>query len=130
MDGEKKCSYGIKIFGKEIFFDGKGRIDSAFCDTITMYKNLTVPGCAPLPFEIIKVEYVPYRYVTETVTEEGAAALAYAEFKRVFKDATKDAILLSYETSGLLSMTNDAYVITSTVRVIENIAETKEFDIN
>lgn len=127
---ERIRSYGIKFFSDEIFFGGKGRIDTAFYDTITMYKSFAVKGCAPLPAGLIILEHTQYSYETETISAERASVLAYAEYKRVFCDAAKDVTLLSYETVGGMNETNDAYVITSVLNVIDNIAEEKEFIID
>ncbi len=126
-DGSLVCENGIKIFEREIFFSEKGRIDGAFYDTITMYNKLSVFGSAPLPIAMIRTEHIPYRYITKTVTEEEAARLAYKEYRRAFRDATLGVTLLSYETVSGMNSDGDAYEIDATLRVIADIAKTKEF---
>ncbi len=127
---EKTARYGVKIFSHTIFFGGKGRIEDPECDTITMYKDLTVFGGAPLPVSVI-IESVPvYETVTEELSPERAAALAYAEYKRAFAEKTDGVTLLGYETESKMNGDGTAYVIDCRLRVIENIAETKEFTVN
>lgn len=128
--GGVEREYGIKIFSREIFFGRKGRIESDVCDTITMYKELTLFGSVPLPLGLIVTEHTYWEYVTETVSADSAAAMAYTEYKRAFIDAADGVTLLSYQTTGGMNEAGDAYVIEATLRVIEDIAKTKEFDVN
>lgn len=128
--GTENTRYGIKFFSKEIFFDGKGRIDGGLCDTITMYRDVTVFGETVLPIALIISENPVYETVTETLTPERAAALAYAEYKKAFIKETEGVTLLSYSVSDGLNGDSSAYVIECTLSVIENIAETKEFTVD
>ncbi len=130
ITGEVKREYGIKIFSREIFFGRKGRIESDVCDTITMYKDLTLFGSVPLPLKLIVTEQTYSEYVTETVSTDSAAATAYVEYKHAFIDATSGVTLLSYQTKSGMNEDGDAYVIEATLRVIEDIAKTKEFDVD
>ncbi len=127
--GEKTREYGIKIFSDDIFFGGKGRIDDPLCDTITVCKDMMLFGIVELPIKLIVTEYKPFSYETVTMTEEGARAVAYSEYKHAFIAATEDVTLLSYDVTEGLSPDGNEYVISSVIRIIENIAETKEFTV-
>lgn len=126
----KTTRYGIKFFSREIFFGGKGRIDEAVCDTITMYKDVTVFGETVLPIALVTVEHSEYEVRKEQLTPERASAIAYAEYKKAFIKETEGVTLLSYDTESGLSPDGSAYVIECVLSVIENIAETKEFTVN
>ncbi len=127
--GEKTREYGIKIFSDDIFFGGKGRIEDPLCDTITMYKDVMIFGIVELPVKLIVTEHKSFSYDTVTMTEDGARAVAYSEYKHAFIAATEDVTLLSYDVTEGLSSDGNEYVISSVIRVIENIAETKEFTV-
>ncbi len=122
--------YGIKFFSKEIFFGGKGRIDTDICDTITVYKDLAVFGGKTLPFSIITVKEIETETVTEVYTEARASAVAYAEYKREFIEKTDGVTLLSYAVESGMNEERTLYFVDCTLSVIENIAETKEFTVN
>ncbi|NLM55861.1 MAG: sporulation protein YqfD [Clostridiales bacterium] len=122
--------YGISVFGREIFFVGKGGIDDMFYDKITMNKQLSFFREVTIPINIITEKYIRTEKVTESLTEEEAAAEAYAEYRRKFVEACADAIILSYETNGGMNEKGDAYEIRSKIRCIANIARTVEFDVS
>ncbi|MGI6194068.1 MAG: sporulation protein YqfD [Clostridiales bacterium] len=122
--------YGISIFGREIFFVGKGGIDDMFYDKITMNKQLSFFREVTIPINIITEKYIRTETVTESLTEEEAAAEAYAEYRRKFIEACADAIILAYETNGGMNEKGNAYEIHVKIRCIANIARTVEFDIN
>ncbi len=127
---EKTTRHGIKIFSSEIFFGGKGRIEEPDCDTITVYRDVTVFGGSVLPIKLISEVRSEYETKTESLTAEKAAAIAYADYKRAFIKETEDVTLLSYDVESGLNEERSAYTISCTLRIIENIAETKEFTVN
>lgn len=127
--GDAVSEYGIKIFDREIFFGGRGRIDTAFYDTITVTGDLVLLNTVTLPIELIETRHERVENVTRTLTPEEAAALAYREYKTAFIDACRDVTLLSYTTEDGMSEDGDAYEIRCSLRVIADIAQTREFEV-
>ncbi len=121
--------YGIKIFDREIFFGGRGRIDPAFYDTITAEDDVVLLNTVRLPIKIVKTQHTRIDTVSRTLTETEASALAYREYKLAFADACRGATLLSYTVDGGMNEAGDAYEIRCTITEIEDIAKTQEFEI-
>lgn len=124
-----RTEYGIKIFGDEIFFGGRGRIDTSIYDTITEERDLVLLHTVILPIKVVIERHERYETATRTLTPEEAAAMAYREYKLAFIEACRDVTLLSYTTEDGMSEDGDAYEIRCVLRVIDDIAETREFEV-
>ena len=128
--GDIKSKYGIKIFGETIFFGRRGRIDTSIYDTITITNDLVLLNTVTLPIKVIEERSERFETVTRTLTPEEAAAVAYREYKEAFINACRDVTLLSYAIEDGMSEDGGAYEIKCVLRVIDNIALTKEFDLS
>lgn len=124
-----RTEYGIKFFGDEIFFGRRGRIDALIYDTITEERDLVLFHTVALPIKVIEERYERYETVPRTLTPEEAAATAYREYKLAFIEACRDVTLLSYVTENGMSEDGTAYEILCRLRVIDDIAETREFEV-
>ncbi len=127
--GDILTEYGIKIFEGEIFFGGRGRIDTDFYDTITVTDDLVLLNTVRLPIKIIKTQHERIEKRTRTLTPEEAAALAYREYSRAFSEACRDTTLLSYTAEDGMSDDGAAYEIRCVLSVVADIAETREFEV-
>ena len=127
--GECVSEFGIKIFGETIFFGRGGRIDTPFYDTITVTNDVVLLNTVILPIKVIEERQELYENVTRTLTETEAAAVAYREYKTAFIDACRDVTLLSYDFEDGMNENGTAYEIRCRLRVIDNIAETREFEV-
>ncbi len=127
--GRTKTEYGIKIFKEVIFFGTRGRIDTGFYDTITEVEDVVLFDTVTLPIKVIRERREYCEEKTRTLTPEEAAAQAYREYKKAFADACRDGALLSYEMEDGMNEAGDAYEIVCRIRIIEDIAETREFEI-
>ncbi len=127
--GQSRSKYGIKIFKEVIFFGSGGRIDSGFYDTITEVDDVVLFDTVTLPIKVICERQEFYETVTRTLTPMEAAAEAYRQYKKAFIDACMGRTLLSYALDDGMNEAGDAYEIVCVLRVIEDIAETREFEV-
>ena len=87
---------------------------------------LSMPWGERLPIGIKKVSELTYT-LTESRYDEGEAMeIAYYRLERMIASALPDAQLLKKQIE--VEQTEDAYVLICTVKCIENIAETVEFE--
>ena len=87
---------------------------------------LSLPGEVDLPIGVKKVSSVPYTVTKERYTPEAAMDIAYFRLERQISSALPDAVILGKKIEG--EMGESAYILKCTVKCIENIAETVEFE--
>ena len=125
LESEKSEMY-ITFFSKELKIFKRDTPNGSICDTIDSEEVLKFFGGARLPFGIRTVSTVTYETVTESRSESEAMELAYYQLNMEICEALPDAQILNKTLSWELS--DGSYLLKCTVRCIENIGETVEFD--
>lgn len=126
--GESKTEKYLIFFENEIKFYGNSGNLYASCDTIDTVEYFHSVGGRELPFGIRTVRLFEYEYVTAERSIDEAADLAHYTLKCRTEEELRDAELLSKIIS--FEITDDSYILTCHMRVIENIARVSEIEID
>lgn len=127
--GEEFSNKTLIFFSKEIKLYRKTGFLGETYDTISTTDNISLPGGARLPLSIQTVTYRPYTTGYARRGEAEATELAYAELDRQIDEIlAKGATLLRKNISW--SSDGESFVLECTVSLIENIAETVEFEVS
>ena len=122
----RKREISIIFFGKEIKvlkFNGN---NGGFCDTIDSVDMLSLPGGVDLPVGIRKLKDIPYTVEKKFYSPEEAMEIAYYRLERMIEAEIPEAGILGKNIKAEIG--ERSYVLTCTVRCVEDIAETVEFD--
>jgi len=122
----KKSEISVIFFGKEIKVFKYSGNEGVFCDTIESVDMLRLYGNVKVPIGIRTLNSVECETTTETRTPEEAMEIAYYRLERQIAASLPDAQILQKDIRGEIG--DDSYVLTCTVKCIENIAETVEFE--
>ena len=116
----------VIFFGKIIKVLKINGNNGEFCDTIDRVDMIDLPGGNYLPFGIKRVESIPYSVTDGRYTADEAMELAYYRLEQDISASVPDAQILSKKIESEIG--EDSYVLICTVRCIEDIAETVEFE--
>ena len=122
----KNSEISIIFFGKEIKVLKINGNKGEFCDTIDRVDMLSMPKGARLPVGIKKSVDLAYTLTESRYDEKEAMEIAYYRLERMIASALPDAELLKKQIE--VEQNEDAYILICTVKCIENIAETVEFE--
>lgn len=133
MEYEKKSVTESRTVGKYIiFFSKEIKIfkrdipNSENCDTIDNVEVFRFCGSVRLPLGIRTEKSVAYETAVERYSENEAMDIAYYRLSRELEIELSDAQILKKMITS--ELTEDAYILRCTVRCIENIGQTVEFD--
>ena len=112
----------------EVKFYGNSGNLYASCDTIDTVEYFHSVGGRELPFGIRTVRLLEYEYVAEERDIDEAAELAYYTLKCRTEAELRDSELLSKKIS--FEITDDSYILTCHMCVIEDIARVSEIEID
>lgn len=115
------------FFEKEIKFFGNTGNSPDSCDTINTVEYFTVGENTRLPFGVRTVRYVEYELCDARRTPDQAMELAFFALRCRMEEACPDGALVRKTPIG--ELTEHAYVLRCTAQHIENIAITKEIEI-
>ena len=132
---ETKEYTGVEYYDKYlIFFDYSMNIsknsgkEGVFYDKISIVENYSLFGRIPTPFSYKTEKYLEYKTVLKTRSAEAAENLAYFELERRLSSISADAILIKKTVTPYAR--DDRFLLHCTVVLIENIAETSEFEVD
>lgn len=126
--GEINTKNSLIFFSKEIKLYRKTRFLGTTYDTIYKVSKCCLPHGIDLPLEWHSTIFAEYIYEDQIRTPEEALELAYEELDKQIDDmVSSGAVILRKNTSGELQ--ESRYLLECTIVVIENIAETKEFEV-
>lgn len=132
---EAKEYTGVEYYDKYlIFFDYSMNIsknsgkDGVFYDKISIVENYSLFGSIPTPFSYKTEKYLEYRIVSKTRSPEAAQTLAYFELEERLSTMADGAILIKKTVTPYVR--DDRFMLHCTVVLIENIAETSEFEVD
>lgn len=126
--GEQKIKKSLIFFEKEVKLFGNSRNLYESCDIIDEVRYLNFFGLGEIPIGVRTVSYVEYESVTAQRTEQQAREQAIFELWQSFYGQAPDAQQIGKTVNG--RMDNGAYILTATVRSIENIAVEKEIELD
>ncbi len=126
--GGEYCDKYLNFFDYSINISKKCGKEGALYDKISVIDNFTLPGGAQTPFSLTQVKYLEYERVKSRRTSKEAEELAYFELEQKLSELADDTVLISKRITPSLS--NDRYSLYCVVVLIENIAQTSEFDID
>lgn len=117
-----------------IFFDYSMNIlknsgkDDALYDKINIVENCSLFGMIKTPLKIRKERYLEYSTVWKTRSPESAELLAYFELESKLSSLSSSATLIKKSITPY--QREDRFILHCTIVLIENIAQTKEFDVD
>lgn len=121
------CGVSLKFFDFSVkFFQNSGN-GEGMCDIIETEINKDLFGAHPLPVFLVAERAYPYEEVTHRRTAEEALALAWARLEHTLSALCEGAELLSKRIETELG--EDAVRLICTVECIENIAESRPFEV-
>lgn len=136
LEYEQKCYDGEVVRQKKLIFFGKsiklykntGFLGSTY-DTICNVDRCCLFGAQRLPLWVESTEHHHYSLEVRRYSDEQAMELAYAELERRLSELRDGgAQILKSKIEGQASA--EAYVLDCTLTLIENIAETVEFQVS
>lgn len=132
---EAKEYTGGEYFDKYLnFFDysmnisKNSRKDGVFYDKISIVEDYDLFGRFPTPFSFVTEKYLEYKTVSKTRSPGAAEELAYFELESRLALLSEDSILL--KKSVIPYAREDRFILHCTIVLIENIAETSEFEVD
>ena len=126
--GEQKIKKSLVFFEKEVkLFGNCGNLYES-CDIIDEVKYINLFGLGEIPIGMRTVSYVEYETVTAQRTEQQAKEQAIFELWQSCYRQAPDAQQVGKAINGKID--NGAYILTATVRSIENIAVEREIELD
>ncbi len=126
--GEEYCDKYLNFFDYSINISKKCGKEGALYDKISIIENCSLPGGAQTPFSFTSVKYLEYEKVKNKRTADQAERLAYFELEQKLSEMADGSIMISKSVTP--SVHEDRYSLYCVVVLIENIAQTSEFDID
>lgn len=133
LEYEKKSATESRTVGKYVIFFSKeikifkrNTPNSENCDTIDNASVFRFFGGARLPFGIRTEKEVTYETSIERYSDAEAMDIAYYRLSRELESELSEAQILKKTVTS--ELTEDAYILNCTVRCIENIGQSVEFD--
>lgn len=133
LEYEKKSATESRTVGKYVIFFSKeikifksNMPKSENCDTIDTESVFRFFGGARLPFGIRTEKEIAYETSTERYSDKEAMDIAYYRLSRELERELSEAQMLKKTVTA--ELTESAYILNCTVRCIENIGQTVEFD--
>lgn len=117
-----------------IFFDYSINISKNYrnlgglYDKIELVENYCFHDGSPTPFYLRTVKYLEYEWVTATRSQSAAETLAYFELSERLAECASDTVIL--KKTVVPQITDRAFTLYCTVVAIEDIAETREFEVS
>lgn len=132
---EKKEYTGVEYCDKYlIFFDYSMNIskksgnDTSLYDKINIVENCSLFGAIPTPFSLRSEKYLEYETVYETRSPSAAEELAYYELGCRLSEISNSATLIKKTVTPYAR--DDRFILHCRLVLIENIAQTKEFEVD
>lgn len=116
----------VIFFAKELKIFKRDIPNGENCDTIDTASVFRFFGGARLPIGIRTEKEVYYVTSAERYSNEEAMDIAYYRLSRELERELSDACIIKKTITS--ELTEDAYILNCTVRCIENIGQTAEFD--
>lgn len=121
----QKSGFSVIFFGKEIKVFKIAGNDGVFCDTIESVEMMTL-GDVRIPVGIKTVMRSEYTTVNQTHTPEEAMEIAYYRLERQISAEIPEGQILRKSINTEIG--ESSYILTCTVRCVEDIAEVLEFE--
>lgn len=102
--------------------------EEGVCDIINRERVISLPGGKILPVSVTQSVRVGYETVSRTLDEESAVREAFAGLEEKMKEISRDRQLLSKESEIVITPTS--VILHCRVRVLRDIAQTLEFEID
>ena len=125
--GEVIVEKYLIFFEKEVKFFGNTGNSPMTCDTIDTVEYIELAGGVTLPVGIRTVRHMEYRVETASRNEEDAVELAQYRLRCLMESEVSEGMLVSKRMTA--SLTEEAYVLRCRAEYIENIAKTREIEI-
>ena len=127
--GEEINKNTLIFFSKEIkLYRNTGFLGATY-DTISTKKVLSLPGGVRLPISLITTSYLPYDTNVSRRSETEATELAYAELDEKINELISNGATL-LRKNVVWSSDGERVLLECTVSLLENIAETVEFEVS
>ena len=126
--GESETQNSVNFFSNEIKLYRKTRFLGATYDTIYIEKEFQLPRSIALPIKWNSITFLEYTYEPRTRTAQEAMDLAYMQLdEQVDRLIDTGGVVLRKDIFGEVG--DSQYLLECTLVIIQNIAETKEFEI-
>jgi hypothetical protein len=125
--GAEYCEKILNFFDFSMNISKKYGNEYILCDKINIVENCNLFGIAQTPFSVERVKYLEYETVCETRSEKAAEERAYFELDKKLSEMSEDSTLLKKTVTPLIR--DDRFILHCVIVLIEDIAETSEFDV-
>ena len=126
--GEEYCDKYLIFFDYSMNISKNSGKDDALYDKINIVENYSLFGRIKTPLKIRKERYLEYSTVWKTRSPESAEQLAYFELESKLSSLSNNATLIKKSVTPYRR--EDRFILHCTIVLIENIAQTKEFDVD
>ena len=125
--GEGYCNKYLNFFDFSMNISKKGGNEGALYDKIDIVEDCNVFGLLDTPFSLKTEQYLEYETVTVTRTPEEAEELAYFSLECRLAALAEDTVLIKKTVTPMAR--NDRFILHCTIVLIEDIAQTSEFEV-
>jgi hypothetical protein len=124
--GEGYSNKYLNFFDFSMNISKKSGNEGAFYDKISIVENFCFPDGKETPFGVRTDKYRAYETVTLTRTPEEAEELAYFALAERLASLAEDSTVTRKRVTPVVG--KDSFMLICSVELIENIAETREFE--
>ena len=121
LTGEKISKKTVSFFDFDINLFRNSSIPYAFCDKISVYKQIYLFDSVPLPLYTDSTVYSEYKIKEVTVTKEEAEKLAKTEYRKKLSEVLSDASILSKTVTE--DFDGQSYTISCELYCLADIAQ-------
>ena len=121
------CNKYLNFFDFSMNISKKGGNEGVFYDKIDIVEDYSILGVIDTPFSLKTERYLEYETVSVTRTPEEAEELAYFSLECRLAALAEDTVLIKKTVTPMAR--DDRFMLHCVIVLIENIAQTSEFEV-